>query len=220
MASPLRQPFLSLSVTVHYALFLKQAYSTSQPFQHALTHEADHKHVAHGPLLSTNRSMTSFGFTPQHLLTSFPRLTFLVSWLASQLLVFELGNFPHEICLWPPSMEVKKKPKKEADHSRLVGGSFNKQENLYTSLVFSGNKISRSLYSSARILKVYIETLTGFSHIHCKMLSTMHCSFKVVSLKMAPTLGMVAHSLDRVGCEEPLIPLVQLEGPLNEFLQL
>lgn len=117
-------------------------------------------------------------------------------------------------------MEVKKKPKKEADHSGLVGGSFNKEGNLYISLVLSGNKISRSLYSSARILKVYIETLTGFRHVYCKTVSVMHCSFKVASVKMAPTLGMVVPSLDRGEREESLIPWVQLEGPLNELLQL
>lgn len=55
--------------------------------------------------------------------------------------------------------------KEEADHSRLVGGNFNKQRNLYMWLVLGDQVMSRSLHVSIRILKVYIEALTGFSHI-------------------------------------------------------
>ena len=51
-------------------------------------------------------------------------------------------------------------------HSRLVGGSFNKQGNLLTRLVLGGHKTSRTPHLPARILQVYRETLTGFSHVH------------------------------------------------------
>ena len=33
-------------------------------------------------------------------------------------------------------------------------------------LVLSGHKVSRSLHPSARILNVYVEALTGFSHLY------------------------------------------------------
>ena len=42
----------------------------------------------------------------------------------------------------------------EADHFRLVGGSFNKQGKLHM-LVLGSHKISRSLYSTTRILSLY-----------------------------------------------------------------
>lgn len=43
--------------------------------------------------------------------------------------------------------------KKETEHSRLVGGRFNKQENFYTKLVLGALKTSRCLYLHTRILK-------------------------------------------------------------------
>lgn len=39
---------------------------------------------------------------------------------------------------WSPHMETKERPKKEAGHSKLVGGCFNKQENLCRRLVLCG----------------------------------------------------------------------------------
>lgn len=39
-----------------------------------------------------------------------------------------------------PIQEGKETAKKEADHSRLVGSSFNKQENLQTRLVLGGHE--------------------------------------------------------------------------------
>ena len=46
------------------------------------------------------------------------------------MLVCKLGSFQREIWNWPQYLEVKEKLKKEADSSRLVGGSFNKRGNL------------------------------------------------------------------------------------------
>lgn len=59
------------------------------------------------------------------------------------------------------------RPKKEADHSVLVGAVFNKEGNLLRRLVLGGHKTSRSPHPPALILKVYIEALTGFSHVSC-----------------------------------------------------
>lgn len=47
----------------------------------------------------------------------------------------------------------------------MVGGSFNEQENLLTRIVFGGWGIDRS-FSPTRLLKVYIEGLTGFNHVY------------------------------------------------------
>ena len=64
-----------------------------------------------------------------------------------------------------PYTEGEERPTKEADHFRLVGGSFKKQGSLYMRLVLSDHKMSRPPNRPARILKVYIEALTGFSHV-------------------------------------------------------
>ena len=51
---------------------------------------------------------------------------------------------------------------KEADHSREVGGSFNKQRELtYVRLVLGSSKISGSMCPLPN-LRVYIDALTGF----------------------------------------------------------
>lgn len=52
----------------------------------------------------------------------------------------------------------------EADHSGEVGGSFNNGGNLHMRLVCDRCDTSRSPRPTARILKVYIKALTGFSH--------------------------------------------------------
>lgn len=43
--------------------------------------------------------------------------------LDAELLVYNLESFPGEIRNWAPYMEDKMRPKKEAGHSRIVGGS-------------------------------------------------------------------------------------------------
>lgn len=64
-------------------------------------------------------------------------------------------------------MEGMERLKKEADHSRLVAGKFNKPGNLLTRLALGNLKMSTSLPPPARILKAYTETLMGFSHVYC-----------------------------------------------------
>lgn len=56
-----------------------------------------------------------------------------------------------EVWNWPPYMEGKERPQKEADHSRPEGGRLRKQENLLTRLVLGQS--SRSLHLATRILK-------------------------------------------------------------------
>ena len=51
--------------------------------------------------------------------------------------------------------EGKERLKKEKNHTTLVGGSFNKQENLSTRLVSDGYKTNRSPHPPARIIIVY-----------------------------------------------------------------
>lgn len=81
----------------------------------------------------------------------------------------------------------KERPKKEEDHSRLVGATFNKQENLQACL---GRLQDEIFTPTSQILKVYTEALTGLSHIY--LTDSLHTfSLKTVSLKMAPTVGMV-----------------------------
>lgn len=51
-------------------------------------------------------------------------------------------------------------------HSRLIAGSFNKQGNLDSSLIFDSLKTGRSLNLLTKTVKVYTEVLNGFSHIY------------------------------------------------------
>lgn len=78
----------------------------------------------------------------------------------------KLRSFLSEIWNWVPYMKGKEKPQKEVDGSRLGGGRFNEQGNLHTRLVLEGLKASRSPQWPSRIFRVYMEGLTGFSHIY------------------------------------------------------
>ena len=62
-------------------------------------------------------------------------------------------------------MEGKKRWKKEAGNCSLVDGRFSDQRNLHRRLVLGDCKMSRFLHLPARILKFYIDTLMGFSHV-------------------------------------------------------
>lgn len=79
------------------------------------------------------------------------------------LLVHNLRRLPGEI--WEQSLytENRGRPKKEADHSVLVGGRFNPQGNLNTWLVLASYN---TIYNHLPNLKS-LETLTSFSHIYC-----------------------------------------------------
>ena len=58
-------------------------------------------------------------------------------WIAC-MLVHNFRSFPGEIQNWPPYKKGKERPQKEADYSRLVDGTFNKQGNLHRRLAFGG----------------------------------------------------------------------------------
>lgn len=64
----------------------------------------------------------------------------------------------------PCTQKVRERWKKEANHSRLTGGSFDEQGNLHRRLVFHVCTAGRSPHPSARNLTVYTEALTGFNH--------------------------------------------------------
>ena len=89
-------------------------------------------------------------------------------------------------------MEGTERLEKEAGHSKLVGGRFNKKGNLLISLILGGYK-KRSLNWPSRILNVYIEALGLVTYV-VQMVSTTHCSLKAVSLKTAPTVGIVGRT--------------------------
>lgn len=104
----------------------------------------------------------------------------------------------------------RKRPKKEANHPRLVGSSFNKQRNLLTRVVFSSHKTGRPWDQSIRILKVYkglnwvyLRIPSRWSKQHIVLLRL--CPWKCLPLWMkwtGPTF--------QTGDEEPLIAWVQL----------
>lgn len=48
----------------------------------------------------------------------------------------------------------------------IDSGKFSKQKNLHKKLVLGGQSMSKSLHLPITILKVYIEALPGFSHMH------------------------------------------------------
>lgn len=89
-------------------------------------------------------------------------------------------------CKLAPVHEDKERPRKVADHSRLVSGKFNKQGSFYIKLVLSGHEKSRSPYPPTRILKDCIEALNGFSHILVQTVSATLSSLKAVSLQQVP----------------------------------
>lgn len=86
-------------------------------------------------------------------------------------------------------MEGKKRSKKEARHSRLVGGSFKNKMNLLMSFISSGCKTNRSPHSPAKILKLDTKDLPGFSYVYhsdglnSTLLSSRLCTWKCLPLR-------------------------------------
>lgn len=68
----------------------------------------------------------------------------------------------HWFANWPPYMEGKESPKKEANYSRSIGGSRNLMEAHPWSLSW-GCKMSEFPHQN---LEVYTETLMRFNHVH------------------------------------------------------
>lgn len=61
-------------------------------------------------------------------------------------------------------MKDKERPKKEAAHSRLVGGGFKKQGNFQGLSWAAARPVTFA--PTHQILKVYTDALTGFNHVH------------------------------------------------------
>lgn len=80
--------------------------------------------------------------------------------------IFVGSQLPVQLLPWHLRLalvkEGRKRLKKEGDCSRLTGGKVKKQGNLLERLVLGGHKTGRSLHVPTRILKVYIEILTGY----------------------------------------------------------
>lgn len=92
---------------------------------------------------------------------------------------------------------------------------------LKTRLVLGSHKVSRSLHCPSRILEVYIEALTGFSHVSC--LDGLNMTSLTQSYVLGPASGSKegkwnTHSKDKGGSEEPLITGVQLVGEPQSHL--
>ena len=86
-----------------------------------------------------------------------------------QVLVHNSGNHPltHKVKseTSPCTQKGRERYKKDADHSRLTGGSFDEPGKLHRRLVFHDCMTSISPHPPARNLTVYTEALTGFSHV-------------------------------------------------------
>lgn len=107
----------------------------------------------------------------------FPKTHFCGLLVACQVLVCKLAWYP----------EDKERPEKEADHSGLEDGGFNKQEreNLLRRLVLSHRRTKGSRYLPARMFNsLYGGLNLVYSHVH---LSRLH-PWK------APTVGMVGRA--------------------------
>ena len=108
--------------------------------------------------------------------------------------------------------EGKKRWKKEAGHSRLVGAI--KQLWKLTRLVLHSRKMRRSLHQPALILKAHKEAIMRFSQVYCPdgldiflsqgqgFENSSHCGYREQNI----------HLKDRGGCEESPVAWVQLMG--------
>ena len=87
-----------------------------------------------------------------------------------------------------------------------MGGRFNKEGNL-TMLAMGGCKMSSSLHLPPRILKVYTEALTGFSHAYSPdgLNNTILSQSCVLEGLLGRQSRWYMHSEDRGGGEKSLI---------------
>lgn len=114
-----------------------------------------------------------------------------------------LRSFPDIIWNWPPKQRAE-----ERGRSPWLVDRFYKQGNLFIRLVLGGYKKSRSPYLPSRILKIYLETTTWFSHICCPDdLNTTSLSWgyvHVAASRSEETTGD-AHSKAREGVRSLLL---------------
>lgn len=109
----------------------------------------------------------------------------------------------------------------ESGHPRLVDGKFNKQRNLGTWLIFHSLKTGRSAHLPTWILKVYIEPLTGLSHVyHWDVLNNTLLSQGFV-LEMAANVAIVGCRIggsDKVPLIAPQLVVTSSWWPPTLFL--
>ena len=108
---------------------------------------------------------------------------------------------PGEIWNWPLYTERKERPKKEADHSRLVSGRFDKGTYIQGLSWASIRRVDFPIHPP-RILKVYLESLTGFSHVYCPdgLNNTLLSQGCIFVLEMTPVMQMVGRTyIPRMG---------------------
>ena len=100
----------------------------------------------------------------------------------------------------------------QAGHSRLVDGRFKKHQDLHTRLVLGSCKMSRSSHLPTRILRVYIETLTGFSPAYHPDALNMFAPLRLHSENCSHcgNSGQNTHSKDEGGGEGPSIAWILL----------
>lgn len=88
-------------------------------------------------------------------------------------------------------MEGKERPKKEAQHSRVVGRSCNTWgRGGHIKLVLGGCKTNRSPHSLTKCEKFIKRSSLGLVTYTVQRLLTTHCFFRAVTLKTALAVGM------------------------------
>ena len=86
-------------------------------------------------------------------------------------------------------MEDKEKPRKDAGHSGLVGGSVYEQGDLQGTSCLRRHETSRYPHLPTRGVKVYTERgLKGFGRLAVQRIPAAPFSLKAETLKMAPTV--------------------------------
>ena len=106
---------------------------------------------------------------------------------------------------------------------QMVGCRFNKQGNLHMRLVLGNHKVSRPPHLPARILKVYTEALTGFSHIyHPHGLNTTLLSEGCVLGQLLTWGWQTKHTFQGQGRSDSvsIAQVKQQSCPLNDLPQL
>lgn len=173
---------------------------------------------------------TWFTTTPN----SFPENQSLIAcWLIWNLDELGIGKSPEEtgqgvrvllVHKLARILEDKELVKKETDHSRLVGGRVNKQENLNTRLVLGAATrwVDLHTHLRTRIFKVYREVLTGFNQIfnpdglNTTLLSSLH---PPKGLELGDS-GWKVHCKDRAGGEESPIAQSTCWSTCNHVFQM
>ena len=113
----------------------------------------------YGSSLPTQKSLVNLG-TPHEYL--FPTTPFIHVLAGSAIVCSQaLRSFPN------PCPQGRDRQEKEANHSRLVGGSFNEQRELTSEACLNGCKASRCPHPLATPSKFIYKALSGLSQVYC-----------------------------------------------------